>query len=198
MAVNVSEVPLPSDLTSSPPSTFKDKNITVYSIPVLEDSHRATLDLNKAPNEQSADAITVTGATKRKRERSPIDESLGALMDEESFSAEKLQGELADEWRRLMVKTMFPASGSQSSPVRKCRDRDKQQNKRQKKTKEPEEPQIPEHLQNVCFLHRICLIWLICVARLTCIADPESLRVITTNSQSLARRGPSALALPRR
>ncbi|KAJ7493248.1 hypothetical protein B0H11DRAFT_2394589 [Mycena galericulata] len=144
MFVNVNEVPLSSNLTASPRSTYQDKNITVYSIPILEDSHRATLDL---PIEELSHVVTPTGSTKRKRERSPLDESLKALMDEEGFSAEKLKGELADEWRTLMVKTMFPAASSPT--VRPCRDRDQPQNKRQRKTVEPEKSHIPEYSKDV-------------------------------------------------
>ncbi|KAJ7780273.1 hypothetical protein DFH07DRAFT_794449 [Mycena maculata] len=153
MSVNVNEVPLLSDLTSSPRSTYKDENITVYTIPVLEDSHRASLYLLQAPTTEPAQIITATGSTKRKRERSPVDESLQALMDEDGLSAEKLEGELADEWRKLMVKTMFPSSGVQS-PVRKCRDRDRQPSKKQRKAEEPEEPRIPEYVKNVDMYNR--------------------------------------------
>ncbi|KAK7031531.1 hypothetical protein R3P38DRAFT_2924192 [Favolaschia claudopus] len=108
MNVNVKEVSLSPDLTASPPWTYQDKNITVYSFPVLHSSMEVPeATLAKASQESPVECVTETGATKRKREPSS---SLKEIMEQEGFLAEKLEGELAQEWRTLMINTMFPAS----------------------------------------------------------------------------------------
>ncbi|KAJ7173690.1 hypothetical protein C8R46DRAFT_1083687 [Mycena filopes] len=136
MSVNVNEVSLSPDLTSPrPPCTYQDKNIAVYSFPVLDSSATPiSVDSSEA---QSLEIVTETGSTKRKRE--PI-EALKELMDSDDFSPEKLDGQLAQEWRKLMIKTMFPAAakGQSSSPTRRCGP----PNKRQKTgSSEPRSPQ---------------------------------------------------------
>ncbi|KAJ6581024.1 hypothetical protein B0H19DRAFT_1251287 [Mycena capillaripes] len=146
ISVNVKEVPLSSDLTLSPPCTYQDKNITVYSFPVSDCSMQlaatATIEPPQAP---SAEHVTATGSTKRKREQNY---SLKDLMDMDGFSAESLEGELAQEWRKLMINTMFPASGN-----RRCKDN--QPRKRQRTTNNSEEPRSPEHSKNVDMYNRL-------------------------------------------
>ncbi|KAJ7623674.1 hypothetical protein FB45DRAFT_752560 [Roridomyces roridus] len=143
MAVNIKEVALSSDLSSSPNPTYQDKNLTVYSIPILDDSHAASLD-STVCHEETTHFSTPRGSVKRKREPSPVDESLSDLMAEPGFSAEKLQGELADEWRRLMVKHMFPSTGLPPPPEKKCRDRDAPRQKRPKRCPEETPEEEPE------------------------------------------------------
>ncbi|KAJ7102976.1 hypothetical protein C8R43DRAFT_230388 [Mycena crocata] len=142
MRINVTEVPMLSDL-ASPRPTYRDKNITVYSIPVLDSSHNMLAVA--APNEESREEA----GSKRKRESDP---SLKDLTDTDDFCAEKLTGELAQEWRKLMINTMFPATAAAPSPARRCRDT--QPRKRQKRTDSPEEPRIPEYTKNVDMYNR--------------------------------------------
>ncbi|KAJ7460806.1 hypothetical protein FB451DRAFT_1045064 [Mycena latifolia] len=145
MSVNVTEVSLSPDMTSPPRCTYQDKNITVYTIPVFDHSQRISAATSEPPNGEASGVITEPGSSKRKRESSPppsISVLLKDVMDTDGFSPEKLEGELAHEWRKLMINVMFPAATAQSSPVKKCKE--KQPNKRQKITEASEEPRIPE------------------------------------------------------
>ncbi len=94
MTVEPIEIPLRTQMSGNPTPTFKDNNITVYSIPVFP-----TTD---APMPENTDSImeTVTPKTlKRKRQSEGL---------EATQSPETLEGEAADDWRRLLVQTMFP------------------------------------------------------------------------------------------
>ncbi|KAJ6561082.1 hypothetical protein DFH09DRAFT_1035940 [Mycena vulgaris] len=151
MSVNVNEVSLSPDMTASPACTYRDKNITVYSIPVLDRSQ----EISPAESAEDSEIISESGSFKRKRESSPLSANATALkdlMNVDGFSAQNLQGELAQEWRKLMVNAMFPASTAKSSPARKCKD--SQPNKRQKITGDSEEPRIPEYAKNVDMYNR--------------------------------------------
>ncbi|KAJ7132307.1 hypothetical protein C8R44DRAFT_612294 [Mycena epipterygia] len=143
MSVNVNEVSLSSDLTALPRHTYRDKNITVYSIAVLDSSQQMPeVTTSQVPDNEPSEA----GSFKRKRESSPSSHAselstLKDLMDMEGFSAESLEGELAQDWRKLMINTMFPASN------KKCKD--EQPNKRQKIAEDSGEARIPEYAKNV-------------------------------------------------
>ncbi|KAJ7035559.1 hypothetical protein C8F04DRAFT_1037200 [Mycena alexandri] len=146
MSVNVNEVSLSPDLTSSaPPCTYQDKNITVYSFPVSDSS---STPISVDPSAQSTDITIEVGSTKRKRESS---EALKELMDSDDFSPEKLEGELAQEWRKLMIKTMFPAphKAQPPSPTRRCGPPNKRQ-----KTNSAEKPRSPERSKNFDMYNR--------------------------------------------
>ncbi|KAG7445158.1 uncharacterized protein BT62DRAFT_951536 [Guyanagaster necrorhizus] len=94
MTVEPIEVPLMTQMSAKPTPTFKDDNITVYSIPVFP-----TTD---APMSQHTGFVmeTVTPKIlKRKRQSEGL---------EATQSPENLEGEAADDWRRLLVQTMFP------------------------------------------------------------------------------------------
>ncbi|KAF7370999.1 hypothetical protein MSAN_00734100 [Mycena sanguinolenta] len=137
MNVNVKEVSLSIDLTPSPPCTYQDKNIAVYSFPVLDSSISASAIIESS-DPSSAEFVTETGSTKRKREPGS---ALKELMEADGFSAEKLEGELAQEWRKLMVNTMFPASMNRKS-------RDSSPKKRQRTMDNSDEPRLPEYSKN--------------------------------------------------
>jgi ribonuclease Z len=139
MTVTVNEVSLFPDLTSSPSYTYQDKNISVYSIPVLDSAVQMAAPTTFEPSQSSSEHVTETGSTKRKREQSA---SLKDLMTMDDFSVERLEGELAQEWRKLMINTMFPASKNT-----KCKGN--QPNKRRRISNNSEEPRIPEYSQNV-------------------------------------------------
>ncbi|KAJ6605846.1 hypothetical protein B0H10DRAFT_2076138 [Mycena sp. CBHHK59/15] len=138
MRISVSEASLTSDLTSSPFSIYKDKNVTVYSIPVLAHTEQPDIPCVKAHNvksDQVAPVITderiEPGSLKRKREPSPFQKRslLKELMNSDGFSADKLEGELAQDWRKLMKKA-------------------------RKMTVNPQEPRIPEYANNVDMYNR--------------------------------------------
>ncbi|KAJ6474674.1 hypothetical protein C8R47DRAFT_986730 [Mycena vitilis] len=145
MSVNVNEASLSSDLTSTPSCTYHDANITVYSIPVSDSSMQLSFE---PPQTQSTERVTETGSTKRKREQNT---SLKELMDADGFCSEKLEGELAQEWRKLMINTMFPATFA-----RRCKDNSprKRQRTRDGPKDQPEEPRTPEHSKNVDMYNR--------------------------------------------
>ncbi|KAJ7272678.1 hypothetical protein B0H12DRAFT_1043818 [Mycena haematopus] len=138
MNVNVKEVSLSLDLTPSPPYTYQDKNIAVYSIPVLDSSTGISASAIEPSEATSTEFINETGSIKRKREPGS---ALKELMEADDFSAEKLEGELAQEWRKLMVNTMFPASMN-----KKCRQ--SSPTKRQRTMNSSDEPRIPEYSKN--------------------------------------------------
>ncbi|KAF7309493.1 hypothetical protein MIND_00320100 [Mycena indigotica] len=117
MKVNVQDVPLSNDLSNTPPFTYQDKNITAYSFPIVHSSHEL---INPMPVDSEQSPLS----RKRKREADPKAD-LEELMREEQFSPSKLQGAMADEWRKLMIKTMFPASSvgpspPSSTPIKGC------------------------------------------------------------------------------
>ncbi|KAJ7230661.1 hypothetical protein GGX14DRAFT_584185 [Mycena pura] len=144
MSLDVKEAPLSSDFTAAPPWTYHDKNITVYSFPVLNNTQNIS-EAVAFDESQSycTEHVTEQGSSKRRRESTPL---LKELMDASDFSPGKLQGQLAQEWRKLMINTMFPASAP-ASPTRQCRDN--QSNKRRKISNDSEEPRNPENPTNV-------------------------------------------------
>ena len=111
--------------STSPDPLYQDKNLTVYGIPISP-----SLESSQIASASSTDPSTVDQSLdhslKRKREASPESPSKRpALMAEESgllkktpslgdiihradFSPVGLTGETAQEWRRLMIDTMFP------------------------------------------------------------------------------------------
>ncbi|KAJ7089838.1 hypothetical protein B0H15DRAFT_273688 [Mycena belliarum] len=161
MRVKINEVSLSSDMTFTPRYTYQDKNITVYSIPVFDGSHEtpaaAVTDKSIVVlDQETLEVASEPASSKRKRAPSPSVDgsgksttaSLKDLMNVDGFSAERLEGDLAHEWRKLMVNVMFPST-AQSSPVRKFKN-----NKRQKLTGDSEEPRIPEYAKNVDMYNR--------------------------------------------
>ncbi|KAF4591050.1 hypothetical protein EYR40_009650 [Pleurotus pulmonarius] len=114
--------PIEASLLPTQEHLYKDENITVYSIPITPSF--------SAPD----DASTMS---KRKRDASPSSpvkrarveegtppksyESLSEALDDPKLSPVQLEGPVAHEYRKLMVKTMFPASqkSSASTPSQK-------------------------------------------------------------------------------
>ncbi|KAF7317823.1 hypothetical protein MKEN_00870200 [Mycena kentingensis (nom. inval.)] len=136
MHVDVKETSLSPDLSADPPTTYQDKNISVYSFPVFHSSHQVSeaMPLEQAVREQ----ITESGATKRKREDDSLSQ-LEELMEEETFIPSKLSGELAQEWRRKMVKTMFPASAVAPPSPKKTKEIHSRKRRRVSKDAKPVE-----------------------------------------------------------
>ncbi|RDB18569.1 Ribonuclease Z, mitochondrial [Hypsizygus marmoreus] len=106
----------------SPEPLYKDANITVYGIPILPIPEPAQNPSTFLTDTSSTDTTAEAGM-KRKRDPSPdLPEKRQSLMTDEpesapeasldpaKFSPETLEGDAAQEWRRLMIKTMFPGS----------------------------------------------------------------------------------------
>lgn len=129
MTVTPTEV-FPSDLLSQPNPVYKDKLITVYGIPIFP-----SVEVKGMP--ESDLMLTDDPSLKRKRESSPDSPSkrplhelglsglkehtsLEVLKLEPDFSPISLKGENAQEWRKSVLKTMFPFVAVKKSK----RDRD--------------------------------------------------------------------------
>ncbi|KAF9487434.1 hypothetical protein BDN71DRAFT_1458518 [Pleurotus eryngii] len=114
--------PIEASLSLTQEHLYKDENITVYSIPIM-------------PTLSALDgALTMS---KRKRDTSPSSpvkrarveegtppksyETLSEALNDPKLNPVRLEGPVAHEYRKLMVKTMFPASqkSSASSPSQK-------------------------------------------------------------------------------
>ena len=111
--------------STSPDPLYQDKNLTVYGIPILP-----SYESSQITSPSSTDPSTVTQSLdhtlKRKREASPESPlkrpalvaeesgllektpSLGDIIHQADFTPVGLTGEIAQEWRKLMVNTMFP------------------------------------------------------------------------------------------
>ncbi|KAF8075182.1 hypothetical protein FPV67DRAFT_1476334 [Lyophyllum atratum] len=130
--------------SSSPDPLYSDDNITVYGIPILPASEPSDSSPISMPEDSSIQSI---GASqKRKRDPSPdlpakrpvlmstdaasSSPSLEKVRQVPEFSPHSLEGEAAQEWRRLMIKTMFP--GTKAKPERVLRDRDAPKGKARK------------------------------------------------------------------
>ena len=131
--------------SSSPDPLYKDKNVTVYGIPILPSSE----SLQNASSSTSDPSTTSHSLdhSKRKREVSPDSpskrpalmiegtqsleksSSIDDIMQQADFTPVGLTGEVAQEWRRLMVDVMFPGvkekMEAQKRKHRKERDRDR-------------------------------------------------------------------------
>ena len=116
-------------LPTSPEPTpfFVDKNITAYLIPIFSTA-------NPAPPELYPQMPTPTELKKRKRSPSPsyarkrpseatdsrgrpvISDEMSNVIRKPSFRPEDLSGEVASEWRELVIRTMFPNTNSPDVP----------------------------------------------------------------------------------
>jgi ribonuclease Z len=127
--------------SASPDPLYKDKNITVYGIPILPCS-----ETPRNTSSTSGSSIYIDSPAqilKRKRDPSPDppskrlalvaeeiqpgqSQSLDQIMQQAGFAPAGLAGETAQEWRRLMVDVMFPGvkANMEKQKPRKERDRD--------------------------------------------------------------------------
>lgn len=109
--------------SASPPDPiYKDENITVYGVPVLPTLTEESRFSASTPD--LAYASITEASLKRKRDPSPDHPvkrssatsgsfggpSLQDLMRHSDFSPEVLVGESGQDWRRLLISTMFPGS----------------------------------------------------------------------------------------
>lgn len=136
LKVRSSEISWISPPTPTPTPCYSDENLKVYAIPVLpfpkpptaisEDIAPESSSLDSSPSEEMETSTEGTG--KRKREPSPdsahkklnsgdtrpgkvqIYPPLFNEMDKPDFRPENLEGELADEYRQLVIQQMFPGT----------------------------------------------------------------------------------------
>ena len=117
--MDISILPTPPE----PTSFFHDKNITAYSIPIF-----STTD--PAPPELYPQMLT----PKRKRSTSPIyavkrpseatdskgrpviSDTMSNVIRKPNFYPENLSGQVASEWRELVIRTMFPHTNTPDVP----------------------------------------------------------------------------------
>ena len=99
--------PLPASESLTP--VYQDENVKIYGIPIVptEGSPESPQSLSKRKRDASPES-----PNKRPNltEPSPDTEiqSLDRLMGSADFRPEQLDGPLADEYRKLIIKTMFP------------------------------------------------------------------------------------------
>lgn len=108
----------PKEVEESIDPVYKDTYVSIYGIPIFPHSTDtmqvdASLKRKRSPSPQlpSKKLVTETGPVPVK------DKTLAQLMeDDESFVPSKLEGQAADDWRRLVVRTMFPYAGLKTKP----------------------------------------------------------------------------------
>ncbi|KAG6872909.1 hypothetical protein C0995_005315 [Termitomyces sp. Mi166 len=127
-SLEISTVESPWTPSASPEPLFEDGNITVYGIPILPLIEPQDAAGHLSHPESSTD--TTEAGQKRKRETSPdLPEKRQALGGASSSSSEQspnppalLEGSAADDWRRLMIKFMFPGTNVKQERVLLDRD----------------------------------------------------------------------------
>jgi ribonuclease Z len=146
MPVHPTEASWTLSTSASPDPLYQDKNLTVYGIPILPSSENSQV-ASPLTSDLSTGAQSLDHSLKRKREASPESPSkrptlmageigllektpsLGDIIHQADFTPVGLTGETAQEWRRLMVDTMFPGvkekMEAQKRKQRKERDRDR-------------------------------------------------------------------------
>ncbi|KAF8956934.1 hypothetical protein BDZ97DRAFT_1848960 [Flammula alnicola] len=126
--IQPSEIPWTTPTSPAPTPCYADHNVTIYSIPILPFSEPLSVPSESDPEFEPTSASaseegpdTTENSGKRKRELS-ADTSRKRLnpgsaisifsdeMRQGGLKAEDLTGEAADEYRRLMVRTMFPGT----------------------------------------------------------------------------------------
>lgn len=138
MPVYATEASSTPDLSSTPNHVFKDQQITVYAIPVSQTLHDPPAIPASQPFDApdvSVPALDEESRLKRKREPSPETSSkrstaatgepsestahasashlstFQSVIKDPDFSPVGLEGEFAQNWRRKIIQTMFPATG---------------------------------------------------------------------------------------
>lgn len=149
----------------SPEALYKDDNITVYGIPVLPDPESVQDTFSSTPRVTS-DPLLSSPQLKRKRDTSPdLPAKRPSLVSNESAETvpsrigvqgtdavpATLTGDAAHDWRKLMVKTMFPGTREKSEKVdaQKRKEKERKGDAARSKTSGRDPPQKRrEHKQN--------------------------------------------------
>ncbi|KAJ7573869.1 hypothetical protein C8J56DRAFT_1173192 [Mycena floridula] len=122
MAVTPFEVPIVAGDSATPEPVFKDQMITVYGIPVLPTDSSSSIMVQDTPlkrkREQSPDAPSKRQATDDEPaiQAQQAELPLARLMQKPDFIPTSLTRDLANDWKRLVVKTMFPYAGIRPGP----------------------------------------------------------------------------------
>ncbi|KDQ60306.1 hypothetical protein JAAARDRAFT_125659 [Jaapia argillacea MUCL 33604] len=143
------EITPDADLTSdaTPTPVFKDSNVSVYAIPVSPDigsfkhesSPSNTMDCSasittqpsssklkrkRAPSPQHSSKRTLvrTSEEEHSANHSPQVDSLDRVRQLPAFSPSPLEGEMAQEWRRLLIKSMIYGHPSATLTVNDAED----------------------------------------------------------------------------
>lgn len=129
MAVNVREAPLDTVEDLSPTPIYKSEHIHVYAIPLISSQDVAKSEYEDPSSVSESISGSPPVSLKRKRGISPnrpekrpstftpgADKiwSLEELRRDPDFSPSLLEGDAAEEWRKLIVTTMFPAQQGES------------------------------------------------------------------------------------
>ena len=108
--ITPTDIPILPLTTQEPPvPVYCDANVTVYGIPIVptEESPESSKPLSKRKRDSSPDS-----PNKRLNLADPSSDteakSLERLIESADFRPEQLDGSLADEYRQLILKTMFP------------------------------------------------------------------------------------------
>jgi hypothetical protein len=110
-------------LSSSSP-IYKDHNIAVYAQPLSIPPQSSSDDHNTEADASSKRKRETSPEPPRKRSNAEVQSpsSLANLMSAPSFKPSLLREEMAEEWRRLVIERMFPATGTKfetSEPSKK-------------------------------------------------------------------------------
>ncbi|KAJ3514157.1 hypothetical protein NLJ89_g2531 [Agrocybe chaxingu] len=126
--IQTSEIPWTTPVGSAPSSCYQDENISVYAIPVLPSLTTHSPSRTSDPSAPTNPPVEPTPELpeKRKREpspenprkrlnpgsrspaRMPLSDDLLELIQQKEFTPETLTGDLEDEYRRMIIHTMFP------------------------------------------------------------------------------------------
>ncbi|KAH6915798.1 tRNA processing endoribonuclease [Coprinopsis sp. MPI-PUGE-AT-0042] len=142
--------------TSPSAPIFKDENVEVFAVRLSPAATAESLDTSTETSIMELDSSL-------KRKRSPTPEeprkrpntedengaqpSLASIMEQPDFNPTSLTGEAAQEWRRLLIRTMFPATKVPAPPdpsaranSSKGKGKNKQDAKKNPPPPPPEEP----------------------------------------------------------
>jgi hypothetical protein len=144
------EAPLTPDPSVNPNPVYKDDNLTLYTIPILPSpqvvpaasraSTVSTIDFQSkelllkrkrdlSPNSPSKRTATALGEPSTALAEQSERHSLRDLMNLPGFLPDTLEGGAAQEWRRLMIDTMFP--GSKAPKNEKLESRKRREKRRE-------------------------------------------------------------------
>lgn len=110
IAMYPTEASLTPDLSSTPNPVYKDDNISVYSIPILPTSTELHIDSSESSSKRKRVDSPVSFSKRARAPSTPQSNTLQAIINQQDFLPESLEGKLAQEWRQQMLQTMFPKS----------------------------------------------------------------------------------------
>ncbi|KAG2141301.1 hypothetical protein DEU56DRAFT_275902 [Suillus clintonianus] len=118
LSVNPIEIPtsrLPDDSSDDDILIYKDDNISVFALPVSADVQSLEVASESVTLPHSETSVVNMKSGKRKRSPSPAAPLLHEVISHPNFDPTTLVGDMAQEWLRDIVRTMFP--GSAAKPI---------------------------------------------------------------------------------